>query len=57
MIVPKTINILLSSTSYKILIFSFTVIIISEIKSWLSGMFLDFSRDLKIQELGANNCF
>lgn len=56
MIVFRAINMLLRNTSYRLLIFLFTVIA-SEIKSQVSGMFLGFSRDLKIQGLGANNCF
>lgn len=49
MIVSKAISVLLSSTSYRFLIFfCFFCFMTSEIKSQLSGMFLDLSGDLKI---------
>lgn len=54
MIVSRAIGILFGSTSYGLLIFCLQLL---PLKSLLSGMFSDFSRDLKIHELDANNCF
>lgn len=54
MIVSRAISILLGNTAYGLLIFCLQLL---PLKSLLSGMLSDFSRDLKIQELYANNCF
>lgn len=54
MIVSRAISFLLGNTSYGLLIFCLQSL---PLKSPLSGMFSDFSEDLKIQELDANNCF